>query len=126
MVSGPPHAHLGGMGWADREQNEGNGKSNILAATWFAAESFRDSQETRAFARIARSAQPLPALTREGRAGSKASLRTPDHFAIDASTAQRFAHDSPLEGTGFEPPVPLLRKGALGCCPPGPISWIGS
>src|SRR5215475_9550913 len=28
---------------------------------------------------------------------------------------RKFA-DSPLEGTGFEPSVPLLRKGSPGCC----------
>jgi hypothetical protein len=33
--------------------------------------------------------------------------------------------DSPLEGTGFEPPVPLLRKG-LSAVARRPISWIGS
>ena len=36
----------------------------------------------------------------------------------------RFARDSPLEGTGFEPSVPLSRQG-LSAGDAGPISWTG-
>jgi hypothetical protein len=61
MVSGPPHAHLGGGdGWPTGEQDEGNRSSNT---------------------------SPPP--------GSPPKAR--------------FAMDSPLEGDGFEPSVPVRR-----------------
>ena len=49
-------------------------------------------------------------------------------FGRSRATSTRFAPDSPLEGTGFEPSVPLLRKVSrlLPKGDAGPISWMGS
>ena len=47
------------------------------------------------------------------------------HKILDAPAEEaRFAADSPLEGTGFEPSVPLLRKGLSLNGDAGPISWM--
>jgi len=47
-----------------------------------------------------------------------AAGRGPERFPAghrwDSSPKIRFAQDSPLEGTGFEPSVPLLQKALLG------------
>src|SRR6202049_5061196 len=44
----------------------------------------------------------------------RASLEKSQRHRSDSSPKIRFALDSPLEGTGFEPSVPLLRKALLG------------
>ena len=59
-----------------------------------------------------RSDRPRQACNNRARP-KRAQVRNPDHFLVQH--LYRSSHDPPLEGTGFEPSIPLLGQG-VGLC----------